>query len=72
VSAYLVRHNHVDRGAVKSGEPLLVVAWGSIALFGFYWQASSGFSLHFPLNILLLPVTILEKVLVGVVGSKTV
>lgn len=72
ICAYLVRHGHIDRRSVKNGEPGLVLAWGVIALLGFYWQASSGYSLRFPWNIVLLPVTVLEKVLVGVVGSKTV
>jgi hypothetical protein len=72
VAAYLVGHGRVDRNDVKSGEPMLMLVWGAVGLLGFYWQASSGFQLRFPVNVLLLPVTIVEKVLVAVVGSKTV
>jgi len=40
-----------------------------LAIIGFYWQLSNGFSLPFPLNMLLLPVTIVEwmvEIFVGV------
>ncbi len=46
-----------------------VIQW-SIALIGFYFQFSSGFSLSFPLNVLLLPFTILEYMITwAVVGD---
>lgn len=35
----------------------------SIAMFGFFWQLKNGFGVPFPINIVLLPFTILEYVL---------
>ncbi|EKF38100.1 hypothetical protein MOQ_001695 [Trypanosoma cruzi marinkellei] len=42
-----------------------------LACFGFLWQASNGFSVPFPLNILLFPVSLLEW-FVGVVFTVSV
>ncbi|KAF5219346.1 hypothetical protein ECC02_007682 [Trypanosoma cruzi] len=42
-----------------------------LACFGFLWQASNGFSVPFPLNILLFPVSLLEWLL-GVVFAVSV
>lgn len=42
--------------------------WG-IAGFGFMWQLKSGFSLPFPLNVLLLPLSMFESTLALVVGT---
>jgi len=45
------------------------VAGYAIAAAGFVWQVSIGFRLFFPLNLLLLPVSIAEYVMVWIVGS---
>jgi hypothetical protein len=42
---------------------------GAIALSGLYFQFSLGFSPPFPLNILLLPLTILEAALMWLAGD---
>lgn len=39
-----------------------------VGFVGFYWQLSNGFALPFPLNVLFLPVTIVEWVLEVAVG----
>lgn len=39
-----------------------------LAVLGFYWQLSNGFSVPFPLNVVLLPVTMVEWLLAGLVG----
>lgn len=72
LAAYGVKHGYVERKWVKKGDPGMACAWGAIALFGFWWQASSYYRLSFPFNILLLPVTVLENFLILAVGSKTV
>jgi hypothetical protein len=71
VTAYLVRYGHVDGTMVSRGEPALVAAWGLATIIGMYWQLSSGFRLAFPLNIVFLPVTIAERLLVGLVGVSS-
>lgn len=43
----------------------------AMAIPGFYWQISSGFSMPFPLNILLLPVSTVEWWLTWMVNSAT-
>lgn len=39
-----------------------------LAALGFYWQLSNGFSVPFPLNVLLLPITIVEWLLTIFIG----
>jgi hypothetical protein len=41
-----------------------------LAALGLYFQLSRGFSLPFPLNLLLLPVTVAEYFLIWIVGAK--
>mmetsp|Transcript_23191 Transcript_23191/g.38146 ORF Transcript_23191/g.38146 Transcript_23191/m.38146 type:complete len:321 (+) Transcript_23191:31-993(+) len=52
------------------GSPLFAACTTVIGLFGFYWQFSHGFSLPFPLNVLLFPITLLEWILMYLVGVK--
>jgi len=41
-----------------------------VGLIGFYWQISSGFSLPFPLNAIMLPFTMFEYFLTWMVNSS--
>jgi len=65
--SYLVRNNYVAVPTKEAGNFKLTkefVLFSTIlAGVGFYWQISSGFSLTFPLNIILLPVTMFEGTL---------
>lgn len=71
VCGYLVRHQYVNGSAIfTEGNPLLVGAWGALAVTGWYWQLSSRFRLPFPLNILFFPITVLEHAVMLLVGSK--
>lgn len=70
LTAYLVRHGHVTSGTFQAGNPMMVAAWTVLAVLGVYSQISSRFSLPFPLNLLLLPLTIAEQVVVFAVGSS--
>merc|ERR1712032_871878 len=45
------------------------IAGGIIAFAGFFWQVSIGFRLFFPLNLLLLPVSIAEYIMVWIIGQ---
>ena len=67
ICGYLVRYEYVGK-EIFEGNPLLVIAWAILAFLGWTWQLSSRFSLSFPLNILLLPLTILEHALMFAVG----
>lgn len=68
VCGYLVRYNYVGPNIFKEGNPMLVAAWGLLAVVGMYWQISSSFRLPFPINILLLPVTVAENFVILAVG----
>jgi len=60
-----------NRGIIKfdhSSSSLDEVAGWSLAMVGFLFQISMGFSLFFPLNIILFPITMLECVLQCVVA----
>lgn len=72
LAAYGVRHNYVNKNLVEKGTPTMGLACAVLAMLGFYWQASAGFRLPFPFNIILFPVTCFEDFLVLAVGSKTV
>lgn len=72
LAAYGVRHNYVNKNVVEAGKPTMALAWGVLAVLGFYCQASAGFRLSFPFNIILFPVTCFENFLILAVGSKTV
>lgn len=70
--AYLVKYGYVDK-QMFGGEgknPMIVGVWVLIALFGAYMQISMGFSLPFPLNLLLLPLTMLEQFIIFSVGAS--
>lgn len=71
VCAYLTRYGYVGPNIFKEGNPVVVVAWGGLAVIGIYWQVSSGFRLPFPLNVMLLPVTIAENALILAVGVSS-
>ena len=55
-----------DRGQIQLTEDQTnvdeIVGW-TVAAVGLYFQFSNGMALPFPFNILLLPLTIVEKVL---------
>lgn len=70
VIAYLERHGHVRQDLFKEGSPGVVAAWSIMTLAGVYWQISSGFRLPFPLNLLLLPLTIAEQIVIFAVGTS--
>lgn len=62
---YLARHQYVknvDPANVKATKEF-VIASTALGIFGFYWQFRHGFSIPFPLNVLLLPVTMIESIL---------
>jgi len=68
VSGYAVRHGYVQRGWVERGSIPACVLWGGLVALGAGWQFGNGFRIPFPLNLLLLPVSIVEAMLVFVVG----
>lgn len=73
--AYLVKYGYVDKQMFGGGRrdaknPMVVAAWVLVALFGAYMQISSRFSLPFPLNFLLLPLTVLEQFIIFSVGAS--
>lgn len=68
--AYLARHKYVRSDIFKQGNAILVGAWACLALFGIYWQVSMRFSLPFPLNLVLLPLSIAERVVVFMLGTS--
>lgn len=53
---------------VDEHSPKYSAAATIVGMIGFYWQLSNGFALPFPLNLLLLPVTILEWLLACMVA----
>ena len=63
-----------ERGIIKEGQlpPRESARYHGVtyvfAALGFLWQASSGFDLPFPLNLLLLPFTMFEGFLTLVIG----
>ena len=65
-SRFALEHRYIKlkddkKTSTKSKE--FIIFTSGLALVGFYWQLSNGFSLPFPLNFFLLPVTVLESVL---------
>lgn len=69
IIAYLERHQYVSVGLFRQGNVAVVASWGLLALCGVYMQVSSNFSLPFPLNLMLLPLSIAEQVTVFAVGT---
>lgn len=68
VCGYLVRHKYVGPNVFNEGNPGIVAAWGLLAVIGMYFQISIGFKLPFPLNLILLPVTVAENLVILAVG----
>ena len=68
LSKYLTRQGYYS--GIKQGSLQFNAIAGATAVLGFYWQASSWFQLPFPLNILLLPLRILEWFLVWIVAVE--
>lgn len=67
---YLERHGYMQKDTLRPVRPLLVCAWAVLAGVGVYAQISANFRLPFPLNVLLLPLMVLEQVVVFVVGAS--
>lgn len=70
VCGYLVRHKHVGPNVFKEGNPVLIGAWVLLAVIGMYFQISMGFTLPFPLSVILLPVTVAENLIILAVGTS--
>ena len=69
ICAYLKRHDHIKEVPVP-GSSLWFTLNVGLAVIGFLWQLRMGFSLPFPINLLFLPLSIFEWILVNVVGSN--
>lgn len=69
ICAYLKRHGHIKE-VPETGSQLWFGLHIGLAVMGFLWQLRLGFSLPFPINILFLPLSIFEWILVNVVGSN--
>ena len=61
------KHKYLAADFPEEGTKVSAMSWG-LAMVGFYWQVSNGFSLPFPLNLLFFPVTIMEWMLEYWVG----
>ncbi|KAA8497391.1 hypothetical protein FVE85_1120 [Porphyridium purpureum] len=70
LSTFLVRHNYLEKEFATKGNPLITAGFTALGLFGAYVQIARNFSIPFPFNVLCLPLTIAEKVLMFCVGSK--
>ena len=69
ITLYLKRHGHIQAVPVE-GSQLWFVLNICLAFVGFMWQIRSGFALSFPWNLLFFPITIVEWILVNIVGSN--
>ncbi|PXF48251.1 hypothetical protein BWQ96_01940 [Gracilariopsis chorda] len=71
VQSYLVRHGYVRRQAVEveQGSARMIALCGALAATGVYWQLSGSFTVGFPLNVILVPVTVAEGVVTFVVAA---
>lgn len=69
ICAYLKRHNHINEVPVPGSQLWFGLHIG-LAVTGFLWQLRMGFSLPFPMNLLFLPLSIFEWILVNIVGSN--
>jgi len=65
---YLQRNGYTS---INEKSPINMVIIGLIAWTGFAWQLQSGFSLSFPLNVLLFPLTVLEWFITWMVAVET-
>ncbi|KAA8496401.1 hypothetical protein FVE85_0130 [Porphyridium purpureum] len=66
--AYVTRKNFAKKEKVSPGSVLFMVATGALAGFGFWWQLSHLFTVPFPFNIFLWPLTVLENFLLFMVA----
>ena len=60
VLAYAVRHKYLSPSAIDEKGKVFNFFIVGLGCLGFWWQFWNGFSLPFPINILLLPVTFAE------------
>jgi hypothetical protein len=67
--AYLTKYGYISP-LTKTQKKTYVLFGMGLGVMGFGWQFMSGFTLPFPLNILLLPLTITESVLMHVVATS--
>ena len=58
--AYAVRHKYLSPSALDEKGKVFNFFIVGLGCLGFWWQFWNGFSLPFPINILLLPVTFAE------------
>lgn len=71
ILTYLVRHNYLSPNAIDEKGTFFNLAIFMLAMTGFWTQIMYGFKLPFPLNILLIPVRLLEFGLRLAVGTMT-
>lgn len=64
---YLQRRGIIDK--CPDGGVMFFGVSMTVALLGFFWQLSQTFSLPFPLNVILFPITFLEYFLMWLVNS---
>mmetsp|Transcript_6487 Transcript_6487/g.11591 ORF Transcript_6487/g.11591 Transcript_6487/m.11591 type:complete len:362 (-) Transcript_6487:1859-2944(-) len=62
--SYITRNKYVKKQNAGPGSFFFTIGYLIIAFFGMWWQFTNLFQIPFPLNILLLPLTILENLLV--------
>ena len=67
--AYLVKYRYIDASHANHGLYYSAIV-AVIFVVGFYFQLATFFSLPFPLNLLLLPATICENILMYFVSSS--
>jgi len=66
---YLARMGYVEQEKINENSQFFSTLYGFVAALGFLWQFNNGFSsLPFPLNILFLPITLVEWTLMYIVG----
>eukprot|EP00187_Rhodella_violacea_P002652 CAMPEP_0174892540 /NCGR_PEP_ID=MMETSP0167-20121228/7472_1 /TAXON_ID=38298 /ORGANISM="Rhodella maculata, Strain CCMP736" /LENGTH=332 /DNA_ID=CAMNT_0016131061 /DNA_START=58 /DNA_END=1056 /DNA_ORIENTATION=+ len=70
LAMYISRNKIMDIRKVQPGSLLFNITFTIVAVVGLYWQLSNLFRLPFPLNILLLPLTIFEKFLIYSIAIK--
>lgn len=63
---YLVRHKYAkvnESNVTGKGSKEFIMATTALAVIGFMWQLRNGFGVPFPLNVLFLPLSIIESLL---------
>jgi len=71
ILTYLVRHNYLSPNAIDEKGTVFNLSIFILAMTGFWTQIMYGFKLPFPLNILLIPVRLLEFSLRVAVGTMS-